>query len=210
MYVLCGICSESTVASVFKFDSTQDMWSVVEPMPEPRKLHAVCSIGSNIYVFGGRFDHEDHTSSFKLDTRTETNTWSTLEPMPLPSSRSTHSVSVLDDDQVYIVGAGYDGEGVLRLDTASGSWSMPGATSSNKHGSATFVVGGCLYVAGGIGNSSSVERYDVASDTWTAMADMFNGREVLCAVTIGSVEAAEDQDLFDSLIAKAVVEPNLG
>jgi hypothetical protein len=43
-----------------------------------------------------------------------------------------------------------------------------------------------------------------------AMADMFNGREFLCAVTIGSVEAAEDQDLFDSLIAKAVVEPNLG
>jgi hypothetical protein len=74
---------------------------------------------------------------------------------------------------------------------------MPGATFSNKHGSATFVVGGCLYVAGGIGNSSSGERYDVASDTWTAMADMLNGREFLCAVTIGAVELAEDQDLFD-------------
>jgi N-acetylneuraminic acid mutarotase len=203
IYVLGGICERIEVASVFKFDSTQGTWSAVESMPEPRRLHAACAIGSNIYVFGGRFRHEVQTSVFKYDT--VTNTWSTLAPMPLPCA--DHSVSVLNGDQVYIVGAGDDGKSVLRFDTASGVWSTLRDTSNNKCGSATFVLGGCLYVAGGDGNSSNVERYDVASDTWTAVADMLEGRATFCAVTIRSAEPAEDQDLFDSLIAKATRLP---
>jgi N-acetylneuraminic acid mutarotase len=157
-----------------------------------------------MYVFGGRLALGGPLSSvFKYDT--ETNTWSTLEPMPLPCSK--HSVSVLDGDQVYIVGAGINGKGVLRFDTASGVWSTLGAISNNKHRSATFVVGGCLYVAGGGGDPYSiVERYDVATDTWTAVANMLEGRRNFGAVTIGSADPAEEQDLFDSLIAKAAEE----
>jgi N-acetylneuraminic acid mutarotase len=205
MYVLGGFAShargESTSASVLKYESTQDTWSVVEPMPQARRSHAACAIKSDIYVFGGRFGPNDETSVFKFDTKT--NTWSTLEPMPLPCSH--HSVSVLDGHLVYIVGAGDGCKDVLRFDTASGVWSTLGATSSNKLGSATFVLGGCLYVAGGdTYSSSSVERYDVATDTWTAVADLLEARLAFCAVTIGSVDSAEEQDLFDSLIAKAV------
>jgi hypothetical protein len=169
-------------------------------------LHAACAIGSDIYVFGGKFGLEGRqTSVFKYST--ETDIWSTLEPMPLPCY--SHSVSVLDGDQVCIVGAGHDGEGVLRFDMASGMWSALGATLISKHGglvlhrSATFVLGGCLYVAGGQGDSSSiVERYDFATDTWTAVAKMFEGRSDFCAVTIGSTA----QDLFGSLITIAVRE----
>jgi N-acetylneuraminic acid mutarotase len=199
IYVLGGICERREVASVLKFDSTQGTWSAVESMPEPRRLHAACAIGSDIYVFGGRFRNGFQTSVFKYDT--VTNTWSTLAPMPLPCA--DHSVSVLNGDQVYIVGVGEDGKSVLRFDTASGVWSTLRDTSNNKRGSATFVLGGCLYVAGGDGNSSNVERYDVVTDTWTAVADMLEGRADSCAVTIRSVEPAEEQDLFDSLIAKA-------
>jgi N-acetylneuraminic acid mutarotase len=150
-------------------------------MPEERWLHAACAIGSDIYVFGGSLNLEDQTSVFKNDA--VSNTWSTLEPMPIPCSR--HSVSVLDGDQVYIVGAGDDGKRVLRFDTASRMWSRLRDTSNNKRGSPTFVLGGCLYVAGGDGNSSNVERYDVVTDTWTAVADMLEGRFGFCAVTIG-------------------------
>jgi N-acetylneuraminic acid mutarotase len=83
---------------------------------------------------------------------------------------------------------------------------MLGASSSDKHGSASFVVGGYLYVAGGDGDSSSVERYDVTTDTWNAVANMLEGRDSLGAVTIGSADSAEDQDFFDSLIAKTARE----
>jgi hypothetical protein len=169
-------------------------------MPKPRRLHTACAIGSYIYVFGGRFSSlEYQTSVFKFDT--ETNTWSTLAPMPLLCAR--HSVSVLDGYMVYIIGAGNDGKGVLRFDTVSGVWSTLGPTSNIIPSSATFVVGGCLYVAGGGDNMSSVERYDVSTDTWTAVADMLESRRIFAAVTIGSTEPTEEQDLFISLIAKA-------
>jgi hypothetical protein len=59
-------------------------------------------------------------------------------------------------------------------------------------------------VAGGGIDSSSVERYDVATDTWTAMADMLESRRNFGAVTVGSAYQAKEQDLFDSLITKAV------
>jgi hypothetical protein len=207
MYVLGGIASlgSPSSASVLKFESTLGTWSVIEPMPAARLGHAACAIGSDIYVFGGRFGLSRQTSVFKFDT--ETNTWSTLEPMPLPCSN--HSVSVSEGDQVYIVGAGDNGKGVLRFDAASGVWSTLGATANSKHSCATFVVGECIYVAGGLHNYTSVERYDVATDTWTAVADMLDDRSSFCAVAIGSAESAEGQDLnlFDYLITKAVTEP---
>ena len=60
-----------------------------------------------------------------------------------------------------------------------------------------------MYVTGGTGDASTVECYDVAADAWTAKADMLEGRYMFCAVTIGAAGPAEEQDLFDSLIAKA-------
>jgi hypothetical protein len=205
IYVLGGHASigSPALASVLKFDSTLGTWCQVAPMPEPRRLHAASAIGSDIYVFGGSFRFEDQTSVFKYET--VTNTWSTLAPMAIPCS--SHSVSVHDGDQVCVVGAGDYGEDVLRFDTASGVWSTLGSTSNEKCGSATFVVGGCLHVAGGDSASSTVvERYNVATDTWMAVANMLEGRAGFCAVTIGSGDKAEEQDLFDSLIAKAARE----
>jgi hypothetical protein len=68
------------------------------------------------------------------------------------------------------------------------------------------VLGGCLYVAGGFEGASSagVERYDVASDTWEAVAaEMLEGRHLCGVVTTESVGPAEEQDFFDSLVATA-------
>jgi hypothetical protein len=82
-------------------------------------------------------------------------------------------------------------------------------TSKVRQGGFSFVVGGCLYAAGGIidDGDASVERYDVASNMWTAVADMLHARNSCGAVTIGSTGPAEEQDLFDSLIAKASRHP---
>jgi hypothetical protein len=48
-----------------------------------------------------------------------------------------------------------------------------------------------------------VERYDVTSDTWMVVADILQARVYPCAVTIGSRGPTDEQNLFDSLIAKA-------
>jgi hypothetical protein len=70
---------------------------------------------------------------------------------------------------------------------------------SRKFGD-SFVVAGCLYDQPA---TSSVERYDPATDTWAYVADMLDNRYALCAITICTARPAEEQDLFDSLIAKA-------
>jgi hypothetical protein len=111
-------------------------------------------------------------------------------------------VSVVDG-LVYIVGAGDFGTEVLRFDPVSGLTSTLASTSSVRQHGASFVLGGCLHVAGGQGLKSSMERYDVASNTWTAVADMLEGRANFGAVTTRSAGPAEEQDLFDSLIVKA-------
>jgi N-acetylneuraminic acid mutarotase len=170
-------------------------------MPGVRSCFAACAVGSAIYVFGG-YDEalDDQDSVFKYDTVTDT--WSILAPMPFASS--SHGASLLDG-VVYITGVGVSGREVLRFDPASGTWSTLASTLSMRFSSASFVLGGCLYVAGGFGegNTSSVERYDVTNDTWTAMADMLKRRHDFGAVTIVSTGPTEEQDLFDSLIAKA-------
>jgi N-acetylneuraminic acid mutarotase len=126
----------------------------------------------------------------------------------MPIASSVRSALVLSD-LIYIVGIG--GREVLRFDPLSNAWSTMHRTLRNRENGASFVLGNFLYAAGGTsqlatgGGSqySSVERYDVASDSWTAVADMVEGRTFFGAVTVGPMRPPEEPDLFDSLIVKA-------
>jgi hypothetical protein len=82
-------------------------------------------------------------------------------------------------------------------------WSILARTSIRRDYGVSFAVGGTLYAAGGLGSRASVERYDVAADTWTAVAAMCEGHKSCATVSIGSVGPTEHQDLFDELIATA-------
>jgi hypothetical protein len=199
MYVLGGRIGEGTTASVLTFDSIQGAWSRVAPMPESSFSLAACAIYSDIYVFGG-FGNDNRAQASVRKYDTEADEWITLAPMPITCVYL--SASVLDG-LVYIVGAGAVDREVLRFDPASGAWTTLTATSISRLFGASFVLSGCLYAAGGTANGESVERYDPATDTWTAVANMLDDRFAHCAVTIGSAGPAEEQDLFDSLIAKA-------
>jgi hypothetical protein len=206
MYVVGGkieINSDIT-ASVLKYDSTQDTWSEVAPMPTARYGFAACVVGRDIYVFGDA-STANLVPVFKFDTEVEE--WDILPPIPVACKFL--SASVLDG-LVYITGAGISGREVLSFDPASHVWNKLASTSSNRRGGAAFVLNGLLYFAGGYYtadgstiSTSSVERYDVASNTWVVMPRMLEGRRYFGAVAIGSAGPTEEQDLFDSLIVKA-------
>jgi hypothetical protein len=102
---------------------------------------------------------------------------------------------------MYIMG-GHHGQDSLCFDAATEEWSAISPNLKNKRGGGSFVLGGCLYAVGGLHAMSSAERYDVTSDSWTAVADMLDGRYCFGAVTIGSAAPPEEQNLFDFLIAK--------
>jgi hypothetical protein len=202
MYVMGGMIeiNPGFTASVLKYDSTQDTWSEVAPMPSARYGFAACVVGRDIYVFGDS-STGDAVPVFKFDTEAEE--WDTLPPMPVACHYP--SASVLDG-LVYITGAGRTGCEVLRFNPTSGMWANLASTSSNRKRGASFVLSGLLYSAGGsTDSSSSIERYDVASNTWVVVPNMLEGRRYFSAVTIGSTGPAEEQDLFDSLIVKASI-----
>jgi hypothetical protein len=209
IYVLGGSVGENlnTTASVLKFDCIQGTWSEVAPMPEERSHCAACAVGTDIYVFGGDDDAgEGQASVFKYDT--QANAWSVLAPMP--TTENGHSVSVIDGI-IFIVGVYFEEAGdmrrsFLRFEPVTGVWSTLADTLFVRCHAACFVLGGCLYAAGGISSPSTVERYDAATDTWTAVASMLEGRFHFGAVAMRLTVNMEDQNLFDSLIAKAIRE----
>jgi kelch-like protein 38 len=178
--------------AVFKFDSALGTWIKVAPMVAPRSDFAACAVGKDLYVFGGFDDFRLGKSNTVSKYDTVANEWSILAPMP--GAHSYHSASVLDG-LVYIVAGGHD---VLQFDPTSGVWSTLAPTSVNRFYGVSFVIGDHLYAAGGQ-HEVSVERYDLATNTWTAVADMLEARAFSCPVTMES----EEQNLFDTLIMEA-------
>jgi N-acetylneuraminic acid mutarotase len=129
---------------------------------------AAVAAGTDIYVFGG-VDDNGGDEDFVMKYDTVADAWSILAPMP--HACSCHRASNYNG-LVYIVGTGEDNEEVLRFDPVSAEWSPIAPTIFNRTNCATFVLGGCLYVAGGL-SQETVERYDAATDTWTEVAEMF-------------------------------------
>jgi hypothetical protein len=204
IFVLGGCIGENltTTASVLKFDCVQSTWIMVAAMPAQRSDCIACVVGTDIYVFGGEDAAEDEQASvFKYDT--EANAWSVLAPMPAADIGT--SVSVIDG-LMYITGAGNSGRGLLRLDPVSGVWTTLTSGRHRRSRAASFVFHGYLYAAGGTQSPRTMERYDTTSNTWTSVAKMLEGRHSFSAVTLGPIEDMEEQNLFDSLIAKSICE----
>jgi hypothetical protein len=199
IYVLGGaLDGDKITADVLKYDTRQGTWTQATPMPQLRFIHAACAIASDIYGFGGSFGGGRLDASvLKLDT--VSSTWITLAPVPAACSSCS---AIVLDSLVYILG-GRRNNGVWCFDPAAEMWSTLAPNMGSRKYGCSFVVGKCLYFAGGNDAISSVERYNLASDTWTAVANMLEGRDYFNAVTMGSAGPVEEQSLFDTLITKA-------
>jgi hypothetical protein len=199
--VLGGLGQGYVSASVHRFNSMQGTWSEVAPMPRARFAHAACVLDSDIYVFGGSADYtgQQQDSVYKYDT--EGDAWTILAPMP--SVCVSHGAITLDG-RIYITGIGNPGKVVCLFDPTSGAWSNLAPTLRGRFQGSLFVLGGCLHTAGAYSNFQSVERYDAGTNTWSAVVDMLEGRRLFGAVTIPGTGSAEEQNIFDALIAKAI------
>jgi N-acetylneuraminic acid mutarotase len=214
LYVLGGVeeikdDDDRTISSVLKFDSQTQTWNEVAPMPAERDAAGACVVGSSIYVFGGRDNVEEATST-TYRYSTETTTWAILAPMP--ETKCLHSVCVLDG-LIYAMGGEDSDEDIVnsvyRFDPGANLWSEVARTVIARTGFATFVLGGSIHAVGGSDGQSrhgsdgvdaltSMERYCVASDSWSEVSDLNTARDAFGAIVVGL-----EVDFFDSLIAKA-------
>jgi hypothetical protein len=106
----------------------------------------------------------------------------------MPSVASRHTAIELGG-LIYLVDTGEHNGGHVRYDPASGVWSTLARLRHRCRNGTSFVIGGCLYAAGGKSNESTVQCYDITANTWTEVADMLEGRAHFGAVTIRSIIA---------------------
>jgi len=76
--------------------------------------------------------------------------------------------------------------------------------STARTGFVLFVLGGCMYAAGGAETEQSAEKYDPDTDSWSDVSPMRgNGRRLFCAQSVTTRAEIAEENLFDNLIAKA-------
>jgi non-specific serine/threonine protein kinase len=208
VYVLGGVeeggeGAEKTVSSVLKFDSRTQIWSEMAPMPAERDNAGACVVGDDVYIFGGNTD-DRVTTATTYRYNTETNEWTTLAP--LPEAKSHYSVSVVDG-LIYVIGGGFSmntsTRSVHRFDPMENLWSAVAPMSVARSTFGSFVLGGNIYAVGGFdGDDSlfSMERYSVASDSWS---EVIGGELGTARILFGGAVVRLEVDLFDSLIARA-------
>jgi hypothetical protein len=111
------------------------------------------------------------------------------------------------DGLIYVMG-GKDSasdtvSSVHRFDPVANSWSTVAPMSSARKVFAAFVLGGNIHAVGGSGGQSrlaSMERYCVASDSWSEVSGGVLG---VGRMVFGAHVMRVEVDYFDSLMAKA-------
>jgi hypothetical protein len=188
--------------SMLRLDRGSQTWSEVEPMPRAVCNGGTCVLGSNIFVLDGEMSVES-TFCYTAPTNVE----KTLGPMP--GAKMGHGVCVLSGLIYTFRGSTTSDQNarvlssVHRFDPAATLWSTVAPILSFRVAFASFLLGGSTYVTGGFGGDddlSSVECYNVASDSWEVVGDMaLSGARLDSSVQVRMLQMG----LFDSLEIKS-------
>ncbi|OAY71428.1 Nitrile-specifier protein 5 [Ananas comosus] len=176
-------------------DHTWSVADVIGDVPPPRVGVTMTSIGSTIYVFGGRdFDHKELNEFYSFDTHT--NEWTLLSSGDAgPPHRSYHSM-VADDRRVYVFG-GCGNAGRLNdlwaYDTNDKQWIQypsPGDSCRPRGGPGLAVAGEKIWVVYGFSGAEldDVHCFDLVSEKWDLVETTGNKpspRSVFCTSSIG-------------------------
>ena len=161
-----GIAVYRVLRDVFLLDINQSSIERSLSMTEPRESATSASMGSTIYVFGGKgkgspLSQVRLKSCEKLDTLKSPMNWERIAPMG--TGRGDAGAAVVDG-KVLVVG-GISGHNFLSsvevYNPSTNTWQMGPSLKAPRSGMGVAVLEGTVYVAGGnrgTGRLRSVER----------------------------------------------------
>lgn len=195
----------------WEYNTANDSWSALAPMPTPRGAGVAALVGGRIYVIGGASVHPGaqlvgltptgpHRS---LDTNevydVAKNTWQTRSPMP--TARNHMAVGVVNG-KIYVLGGRVGSVFVLASGTdiveeynpATDSWSYAKARMPTPRSGLTFATyAGKIYVVGGeylnnevVGAFRDMEAYDPIADEWSIFPPLELPRNAPAGAVIGN------------------------
>nr|QWJ73413.1 nitrile-specifier protein 1 [Isatis tinctoria] len=183
---------------LYVFDIETRTWSIAPATGDVPHLSCLgvrmVSVGSTLYVFGGRDASRKYNGFYSFDTTT--NEWKLLTPVeegPIP--RSFHSMAA-DENNVYVFGGVSATVRLKNLDSYSiidKKWvqcATPGEALSIRGGSGLEVVQGKVWVVYGFPGQETddVHYYDPVEDKWTQVetfGERPSPRSVFASAVVG-------------------------
>ncbi|KAF8062860.1 hypothetical protein N665_1191s0015 [Sinapis alba] len=183
---------------LYVFDLKTGKWSIAPATGDVPHLSCLgvrmVSVGTTLYVFGGRDASRKYNGFYSFDTIT--NEWKLLTPVeegPIP--RSFHSMAA-DEKNIYVFGGVSATERLKNLDAyniAEQKWKQcatPGESVSIRGGAGLEVVQGKVWVFYGFNGCEidDVHYYDPVEDKWTQVetfGEKPSARSVFASAVVG-------------------------
>jgi N-acetylneuraminic acid mutarotase len=170
IYMVGGTTADGQVTDRLEmFDTTTKRWQALAPLPIRVAGHALAAFGKQLFVFGGMTALGSTSAAYRYDIAQDI--WEPVQP--LPTRRSLAAAAALEG-RIYVVG-GYDNGHELAtceaFDPASDHWNDCAPMTIPRSGLGLARIGANLFAIGG-GVSGFIgfnERYDAASNRWTAI-----------------------------------------
>jgi N-acetylneuraminic acid mutarotase len=192
IYVLGG-ARPGNLHTVLAFDTRTRRWSEPTKLPVGLNHIAVAAHDGKLYLAGGFLEGNEATDRF-LEYDPAADAWTTLPPMKVARGAGA---AVTIGDKLYMIDGGPNpylageetGPPRPRLevfDFRSRSWSVAAPPPVGVHHTGAAVLDGKIYLAGGrYGDEASVaifDRYDPATDRWTRLPELPQGKIASLAV----------------------------
>ena len=175
---LAGETAAEATATTDNFDPAIGNWTAGPDLPGPVHHATAATLGDALVLIGGwkpqGADLTANTSGEVLALRGET--WEQSPALNHP--RAAAAAAVVGDKLVVVGGQGPDGELVSETEVFDGEqWSDAAPIPTPREHLAAASDGRYLYAVGGRDlsadkNLATLERYDPATDEWTALAEM--------------------------------------
>ena len=160
----------------YRYDTTDDSWQEMAPMPVPLSSIDAIEIGNNIYVPGGQTTATTYVYNIGTDS------WSSIAANNGYTRRSQYQVVAIGTD-LYVLGGliaslSHSTTEVWILDTITGTWSPGVPMLKSRTSFSAGAIDGNIYVAGGVYYPNwtpdmTTEKCD--GTTWTYTAPLPDG-----------------------------------